>query len=265
MLAAITEGNEAVICTVESCRPRSLNATSVRSIAFSPDSQQVITSMAVGTIQAWEASNAKLIETPEQEYLQAFSLATSSQHLALGAEDKIHFVGVNGNGEIPAIETSAKEAILAFNQDGSLLASATPEGRISIWKYQAGQFTLVTDFATEQAASLSFNPNGTRLAIGTARNVFIIDVTSGKEVARIPHTDLVSGVSYAPDGNYLATVSSKVLQFWETAKLRLVEIESDREALIAAACARLFENLSESEWKSFFPGEAYQPLCENLP
>jgi WD40 repeat protein len=192
-------------------------------------------------------------------------LATSLQHLALGSEDRIHLVGGNGNGAILPIETSAKDAILAFNGDGSLLASATPEGRINVWKYQGGQFTSVTDFATEQAVSLSFNTTGTRLAVGTANNVFIMDVTSGTEVARIPHTDMVSGVSYSPDGKYLATVSSKVLQFWETAKIRQIEIKSAREELIAAACARLFENLSEAEWESFFPGEAYQSLCANLP
>jgi WD40 repeat protein len=123
----------------------------------------------------------------------------------------------------------------------------------------------VSSFIKEQAASLAFNPEGTRLAVGTAKNVFLMDVASGKEVARIPHTDVVNGVSYSQDGKYLATASSKVLQFWETAQLRQIEIKGESKDLISAACSRLFENLSRVQWETFFGNEDYTPLCENLP
>ncbi|HEX9385723.1 MAG TPA: TIR domain-containing protein [Anaerolineales bacterium] len=265
VLGILTEGRQAAICSVANCKPKVTEASSVQSIAFSPDNQRFITSALDGTVQAWDVSNAKMIENPSEEYPQAFSLATSSRYLALGSEDKINFVGVDGDGGIPPVEAPGKDALLVFNEDGSLLASANPAGRIDIWKVQNGQFTPLSSFIKEQAVSLAFNPEGTRLAVGTAKNVFLMDVSSGKEVARIPHTDIVNGVSYSQDGKYLATVSSKVLQLWETAKLRRIEIKGESKELISAACSRLFENLSRPQWETFFGSEEYQPLCENLP
>jgi WD40 repeat protein len=97
--------------------------------------------------------------------------------------------------------------------------------------------------------------------MGTANNVYLMDVTSGKEVARIPHLSTVNGVSFSSDGNYLATASSHALQFWEMSKIR--QIKSDD--LIPAACSYLYENLSSPQWEQFFAGEDYEFLCEDLP
>jgi WD40 repeat protein len=265
VLGILTQGKEAAICSASNCKPKATAASSVQSIAFSPDSQQFITSASDDSIQAWDAASAKILEDLVGKYPPAFSLATSSHYLALGSEDKINIVGADGDGGIPPIEAPGKDALLVFNADGSLLASRNPSGRIDIWKFQSGQFAPLSSFIREQTVALAFNPEGTRLAVGTAKNVFLMDVASGTEVARIPHTDIVNGVSYAPDGKYLATVSSKVLQFWDTAKLRQIEIKSDSKDLISAACSRLFENLSRAQWETFFGTEEYVPLCENLP
>ena len=264
-LGILTEGKQATLCVVASCKPKAIGASSVQSIAFSPDSQRFITSAPDGSIQAWDVGNAKLIENLTENYPQGFSLATSAQYLAIGSEDTINFVGLDGDGGIPPVEAAAKNSLLAFSNDGSLLAAANPAGRIDIWKLQNDQFTPLSNFIKEQAVSLAFNPEGTRLAIGTAKNVFLMDVMSGKEVARIPHTDIVNGVSYSQDGKYLATASSKVLQLWGTTSLRQIEIKGESKDLISAACSRLFENLSQVQWETFFGTEAYQPLCENLP
>jgi WD40 repeat protein len=172
---------------------------------------------------------------------------------------------LDGDGGLAPIEAAAKNALLVFSNDGSLLAAANPAGRIDIWKFQNDQFMPLSNFIKEQAVSLAFNPEGSRLAVGTAENVFLVDVTSGKEVARIPHTDIVNGVSYSQDGKYLATASSKVLQLWETANLRQIDIKGESKDLISAACSRLFENLSQVQWETFFGTEPYQPLCESLP
>lgn len=265
VLGLLTDAGEAAICNVSSCRPRTLQVSRVQSIAFSPDGQQLITSAPNGSLQAWSVSNAQFIENSEEQYPSGFSLATSSQFLALGSAEQIDIVGENGVEKTSILEVPGKDSLLVFNGNGSLLASANPAGKVDIWKLENDKFVPVSSFIKEQAASLAFNPNGTRLAVGTARNVYVMDVASGKEVARIPHTDIVNGVSYSPDGKYLATASSKVLQIWETEKIQRTEIKSTSEDLIAAACSRLFENLSQTQWTAFFGDEEYLPLCEALP
>ena len=167
----------------------------------------------------------------------------------------------DGNVELPSPETSGINAILVFSHDGSLLASATPQGQIDIWKYQDHQFTPLSSFVKEQATSLAFSPEGTLLAVGTAGDVFLMDLASGKERARIPHPDRINDLSFFSDGTVLVTASSRILQFWEVATLPQIQTDD----LVRAACARLLENLSPAHWETIFGGQEYRPLCENLP
>ena len=127
-----------------------------------------------------------------------------------------------------------------------------------MWRVQGGEFTALPSLIKEQAASLALNPKGTLLAVGTGRNVYLIDTSSGHEVARIPHHDLVSGVSFSSDGKYLATSSYKVLQVWEITKIEQIK----REDLITTACSRLVGKFNETQLNTLFDESGL--LCENL-
>jgi len=233
-----------------------------QAIMFSPDSQQFITSDAEGNLQFWGVSDGKLIEGSGQNFPRGSSLATSSQFLAVGAKDKIYILPKDGEGGIPPIESPGTKALLVFNQDGSLLASADAAGQINIWKYQNGKFDLQTSFVKERAESLAFDPAGTQLAVGIPKYVILMDITSGREIARIPANGVVNGVSFSPDGTYLATISTKALQFWETAKINTIQ----SNGIISAACSRLYENFSQSQWTTLFSSDqAYKKLCNDLP
>ncbi|RPJ23156.1 MAG: TIR domain-containing protein [Chloroflexi bacterium] len=259
-LGILTEGNEVAYYNVGSRSLRIFNVSSlIRSIAFSPDSQQFITSDVDGSLQAWNVSTAQLIDQPDEKYTQAFSFATSPELLAIGSKDKITVI--NGDGALPEIESRGENTLLVFSADGSSLASTDTSGQINIWKDQNGEFTEVSSAVKEQATSLSFNPEGTLLAVGTAKNLYLINSNTGEEIARIPHIDIVNGVSFSVDGNLLATASSKVLQFWNIANIQQIE----KETLAPTACSRLVENFDATQWHTLFGEEQYRTLCENLP
>jgi tricorn protease-like protein len=259
-LGILTEGNEVAYYNVGSRSLRIFNVSSlIRSIAFSPDSQQFITSDVDGSLQAWNVSTAQLIDQPDEKYTQAFSFATSPELLAIGSKDKITVI--NGDGALPEIESRGENTLLVFSADGSSLASTDTSGQINIWKDQDGEFTAVSSAVKEQATSLSFNPEGTLLAVGTAKNLYLINSNTGEEIARIPHIDIVNGVSFSVDGNILATASSKVLQFWNIANIQQIE----KETLAPTACSRLVENFDTTQWHALFGDQEYRTLCENLP
>jgi WD40 repeat protein len=259
-LGVLTEGNEVAIYDVERGAPSPLEVTGiVQDIAFSPDSQQFLTSDLDGNIQVWDIANAQWIESPVQAHAPVFSLASSSQFLAIGVIDKIDIVGADSNGGIRPLEASGENALLAFNKDGSLFASVDSTGRISTWQYQGGKFTAVASFDKERAVSLAIHPEENLFAIGTATHVYLMDI-DGNELARLPHLDTVNSVSFSADGKYLATASSTLLQVWDLDKIQLVKsIE-----LVPAACSRLFENFTPEEWEKLFPDEEYTLLCKDL-
>ena len=108
---------------------------------------------------------------------------------------------------------------------------------------------------------MSFDPQGTRLFIGTTNNLLIYDPSAGYELDRIRHQDAVNGISFSADGNTLATASLKAVQLWDIQKLP--DITTDD--LVTAACSHLTQNFSSAEWTAFFGEESYRKLCEVLP
>jgi len=259
-LGILTEGNEVAFYNVGNPSLRIFKVSSlIRSIAFSPDSQQLIASDIAGNLQAWGVSTAQLIDQPDEKYAQVLSFATTPELLAIGSKDKITVI--NGEGALPELEARGENALLVFSPDGSLLASTNSSGQINIWKHQNGEFTATTSFVKEQAVSMAFTPGGNVLAVGTAKNLHLINPDTGEEIARIPHVGIVNGVSFSADGKIVATASSKVLQFWNIENIQQI----GRNDIITAACSRLLANFNTAQWHTLFGNQEYRTLCENIP
>ena len=111
-------------------------------------------------------------------------------------------------------------------------------------------------------SSLAFSIDERWLAAGSYDGfVHLWELSSGTEVARIPHIDAVTGIVFSQDGQKLFTASRKIVQVWDLSGLALVS----RENLITTACSRLTVNLSQTEWEAIFSDEPYRLICPNLP
>jgi WD40 repeat protein len=190
------------------------------------------------------------------------SIAAGAKAIAVGANDKIIILDANAEQKTMEWDAPGKNQFVAFNSDGSLLASANSSGQIEIWKPANGKYELQKIVTREQPYSIAFDPQSNLLAVGTTANVYLIDSVSGEEVSRIPHAGIVNSVSFSPDGKTLATASLKAIQLWDVSKLQVAKTND----LVQAACSRLINNFSKSEWQVLFGNDLpYVKLCENLP
>ena len=262
-LGVVTEGNEVVFYNVETRSIKTIQPTGVvQMLAFSPDGQQLFTVESNGNIQVWNTSNATLIDTSKENFPQASSLANSADLLVIGSSDKLTILDAKGDGgSSTTIDAPGGNTLLAFSLDGSRLASTDSSGKINLWNVQNGTLTPTLSLTKDRAVSMAFNPKGTLLAVGTSKDVILIDAASGEEIARLPHVDIVDGVSFSADGSTLASTSSKVLQFWNIENIPLVK----RDDLVETACSRMIENFDATQWHTLFGDEEYRTLCENLP
>ena len=147
---------------------------------------------------------------------------------------------------------------------------------------------------------MAFSADSSYLATGSNdKTARIIEVKSGKELARITHQDWVNAVAFSADGKYLATGSddrtariSEVKSGKEIARITHQEEvraevfsrdgkylatgsgdntaqlhELSPRALIARACSRLKRNLRVDEWQSFIkePLSKYHLTCSDYP
>jgi len=262
-LGTLTQASQVTLYRIEDSTVKTLRvSSSISAIAFSPGSQELITADVNGKVQAWNVNDAGFIKDLSQQESGVLALAAQGNLLAVGLKDHIAIlditdITVEQGLELIGIQSPGDHSLLAFSADGSLLASSNASGQINLWKHQNGKFTAAGSLTKGQVVSLTLHPQGTLLAVGTANYVYLIDPATGEEISRIPHIDIVQGLSFSTDGNILATASSSAVQFWDVTKLLRQRIEQGD--LIPTACARIPKNFSDAQWSELLA------LCENFP
>jgi WD40 repeat protein len=92
--------------------------------------------------------------------------------------------------------------------------------------------------------------------VGT--EVRLTERATGRELVTFrAHDDGVSHLAFSRDGQWLATVGRKgLVRMWRLGPV---------EALVVEGCARLFRNLTPSDWQDAFGERPYRPTCQGLP
>ena len=232
------------------------------SIAFSPDSAYLLVSQPEGSVDRWNLISREQIVAFAGGLQDVQSMAVSPSYIALGVDDAIEILSIDGKRDVSlSIKSAGDHSLLAFSADGSLLASSNSEGLIEIWRLDNGEFIWVGSIRKETVHSMMFDPTSTQLAVGTTNTVYLIDPLTVKETARIPHAGIVAGVSYQADGDIFATTSLRSIQFWDMTRIQALHSDD----LVDEACKRLKENFSEAQWGNLFGGQPYETLCDQLP
>lgn len=260
-LGVSTDAGHVLVYNFESRTPTTFTSSGAEhNIAFSSGSAFLFVSQPGGGIDSWNLVTREQTTAFAGGLLDVQSISVSPTQIALGVENEILILNESGE-RILSIDSPGDHALLAFNADGSLLASSNSEGLIEIRKLENGTYNLVDSIRKESVYSLAFNPDGIQLVVGTANTVYLLDAGTVKETARIPNAGNVVGISYSMDGNIMTTASLKVVQFWDLKKMQIIKADD----LANVACSRLTSNFSQSQWSNLFGAEPYDILCADLP
>jgi WD40 repeat protein len=166
--------------------PLDLHDKGVTSLAFSHNSNYLVSASADHTIKVWDMK------------LGAVARSIAKGHVLDGASKPVNAV--------------------VFNPDGTLLASGGNDGFLRLWDAKSGQ--QKSAFPTVVAVdSISFSPDGARVAAagGPGRKVHVWDIETGQEVLTlVGHTDGVTSVRYSPDGKRIASAGrDKTVRLWD--------------------------------------------------
>jgi WD40 repeat protein len=257
-----TSTGETFIQNLQSRRSRQIFPTGdITAIAFSTDSKRFFTGSNRGMLETWNVETGELVEGMDLE-APILALAASSTGLAVGFSDRILLLDESSGTSITSLSWPGGNQILVFNLDGSVLASANSSGQVRIWRSADGGYEPQEVLQKGSAYALALDPEGNRLAVAGIDDVYLIDTSTGEEVTRIPHRGIVYDVSFSPDGSMLASASQRIVQFWNVSQLQSLA----KDDLVPAACSRLTENFSESQWAALFGADQpYEKLCDNLP
>ena len=122
-----------------------VRASSVRSVAFSPDGSTLASASSDGTIKLWNVSTRE-------------SIATLEGHTELATA-------------------------VAYSPDGTMLASGSWDMTVRLWDVSTRTNIAILEGHTSQVFSIAFSPDGTTLASGADNGVRLWDVAMRKEIA----------------------------------------------------------------------------------
>ncbi|GMR18215.1 MAG: hypothetical protein BMS9Abin33_0621 [Gammaproteobacteria bacterium] len=106
---------------------------------------------------------------------------------------------------------------LAFMQNGAILASASADGIIKLWKTETGELIKTLHSQQNRAGNISASPDGSLLAtISTNNTISVWDAATNTEVAKlVGHSDNVNQIIISPDQTRLASISDdKTVIVW---------------------------------------------------
>jgi WD40 repeat protein len=232
-----------------------------KDILFSPDSRLLIAVDEDSKVRTWDVATLAEGSVLFDGNAKVQSFAISSNQLALGLIDKILVVDTVSGNPISDIQSPGNHEMMVFSPDGALFASNNSSGQLSIWRVSGSKYSLLHASPGVEAASMLFDPQGSRLFVGATNTLLVYDPLDGHETDRIRHQDVVSGIAFSPDGNTLVTASLKNIQFWDVQKIPGITTDD----LVTVACSRLTQNFSFSEWTALFGNEPYRELCGALP
>jgi WD40 repeat protein len=145
--------------------------------------------------------------------------------LAVACYYGIYLYDAKTLAEIDFPDTNAEMTSVAFNFDGSILASGSSDKTIKLWDVKSR--SLITTLAghTDWVHSVSFSPDGLLLASGSSdKTIKLWDVKSRSLITTLAgHTDRVNSVSFSPDGSILASGSEDdTIKLWDVKNRSLI-------------------------------------------
>jgi dipeptidyl aminopeptidase/acylaminoacyl peptidase len=182
--------------------------SAVTAVSWSPDGIRLATASADGTVIVWDAARARVLATL-QGYTSAISVVT----------------------------WSPDGCRLAFASAGSGRAGQTDVAEVKIWDAAVGRELVTLKGHMGNVHSVSWSPDGKRLATGSEDAVKVWDASGGREL--LAYTGKFTSVSWSPDGKRLAIGSrdgtAKVL---EAASIEAVQLWARQDHALQGILAR---------------------------
>jgi len=200
-------------------------------MAYSPDGEMIVTSGINGNSVVWEVETGRklLTLTGHQGPVIAVAFHPNGRHIATASADGTAALWpvaeLLANGEttssLPAIRFLGHEGDVvdvAFNADGTLLASAGRDDTARVWDTTTGEMLLTLTGHERSVRAVDFAVDGDFLVTGSSdATIRVWNLSSGEAVAvLVGHEGNVFDIALSPDGTLLATASRDgTVKLWD--------------------------------------------------
>ncbi|HWS98681.1 MAG TPA: protein kinase [Pyrinomonadaceae bacterium] len=204
------------------------HSEAVKSVAVSPDGQQIVSASADGTIKLWDARTGALAQTLEESGNEVVSVAFSSDGKLLA----VGLSGSDGRGSAIILDSSSGKLgevrqklpenninTVAISPDGTTVAIGNISGTLKLWDSASGTVKQALEGQDVQTRSVAFSPDGKSVAGGGYGNtVKIWDAETGALRRTLSgHSSEIMAVAFSPDGKTVASGSfDYTVRLWDS-------------------------------------------------
>jgi WD40 repeat protein/serine/threonine protein kinase len=203
----------------------------VETVAWSPDGRQVATGgydnsvsfrdAATGTnlISFWDNHNPILSVAWSPDGTRLASATSGDGRIAIRDVQNGGRVFQDFRGHLGSVRC------VCWRPDGGRIASASADGTVKVWDVNGGNPSVINLLQPDQATSLSWSPDGTKLAVGCRRmGPWIWDFDQGGAPIAMPagYMNWTWAVAWNADGTRLAAGGSSGIDLWDPSRLTKV-------------------------------------------
>jgi WD40 repeat protein len=219
------------------------NESSVNSIALSPDEKMLVAGGNDSTIKIWHVGSGKQeakISLKKGDSVTSIDFNHNGDTFVSSAGTSITFWGVKGNSK-GVLPKSHKKQIncVKFNPDGDMIASASDDHTVRLWKLRGGKNTSFKEIGSQkyqdQVADLVFSPDGKTLASAVKNQIEIWNLISKRSdpLNSDSPKSTVFRVRFSPDGQRIASAhqDGSVIIWDVVRKSEIVDLKGHSETV----------------------------------
>jgi eukaryotic-like serine/threonine-protein kinase len=197
---------------------------SVRSVAFSPDGQRIVTGSDDRTAKVWEAASGRELLTLKGHGAVGYiAFLPDGQRIVTGSWDRTAKVWEAASGrELLTLKGHGAVGYIGFLPDGQRIVTGSLDRTAKVWEAASGR-ELLTLKGHGVVGYIAFSPDGQRFVIGSDnKTAKVWDAASGRELLTLKgHSARIYSVAFSPDGQRIVTGSfDQTAKVWDAASGR---------------------------------------------
>jgi WD40 repeat protein/DNA-binding SARP family transcriptional activator len=176
----------------------------LQEVAVTPDGRSIVGLRGSGAVTVWDVASGKVRATYAWKTgrANAFALSPDGRSLAIAGSDGTVIRDLSTGTLVKTLAGTGEGTAVAFNQDGSLLATGSTTGT-SLWDVATGEHLLRFAGGPSPVRSLSFDPAGTHLLIGSEDGLLRVVTLSLDELLTIARSRIARAFTAAECRQYL--------------------------------------------------------------